>query len=730
MSSKPVRLWSDEPSPVDLLAFGAVAETAVEAVLDDALDPIALGISGPWGSGKSTVLKLIQAELASRGVVNADEQILVVETDPWRYDPDVGAKATLILEVLNALSRELQKHEGVTQDVEGALRRLAKRVNWVKALTLAARSSITLQLPGIDDLSSLINGDDVGGDPEPRNLEEFRQDFAELLADEQLGHVRRVVVLVDDLDRCLLDTVVDTLETMRLFLSVPKMSFVIAADEDRVADALRERYPAANGSTGDTEEPARLYLHKIVQTTLRLPALSRFDTEAYLLLLLLQRKVENPLTESQFEQIVGGCTELRIAGGTIDSIEIPENLDIATEIQFAARMTPILYEKLRGRPRRVKRFLNDLNVRSAIAERRGIELDASVVAKLMVLELLLPEEFDMVLRWLARGELRRQLTRLGEFAGRSIPAENTDGVKDQESVDDTSKKPRSKDGKSTSNEPDEESGKDEKFTDNLIRWAKLPPSLEDIDLSPYLHLAASFAGTPLIDSGLPERLRDVAANLLSASRASQKSVTDADIQILTQTDIRALIEHLGRMARDRPGNLVSGVGAILRVARLADAPMVAKSSLMAYLHLAASFAGTPLIDSGLPERLRDVAANLLSASRASQKSVTDADIQILTQTDIRALIEHLGRMARDRPGNLVSGVGAILRVARLADAPMVAKSSLMAIPAKEIKAPVVLLFADNDAVTYRAVLERWKAGTTESRVKKAVAAQLNPRAAS
>ena len=121
--------------------------------------------------------------------------------------------------------------------------------------------------------------------------DEFRQDFANLLANEQLDHVGRVVVLVDDLDRCLSDTVVDTLETMRLFLSVPKMSFVIAADESRVAEALMERYPAANGSAEDAEEPARLYLHKIVQTTLRLPALSRFDTEAYLLLLLLQNKV-------------------------------------------------------------------------------------------------------------------------------------------------------------------------------------------------------------------------------------------------------------------------------------------------------------------------------------------------------------------------------------------------------------------------------------------------------
>ena len=551
----------------------------------------------------------------------------MVETVPWRYDPDVGAKATLILEVLNTLTRELQKHDGVTEDVEAALKKLARKVNWVKALKLATHSSITLQLPGIEDLSSLINEDDSEGSPEPRNLDEFRQDFADLLANEQLGHVRRVVVLVDDLDRCLSNTVVDTLETMRLFLSVPKMSFVIAADETRVADALLERYPAANGPAEQAEEPARLYLHKIVQTTLRLPALSRFDTEAFLLLLLLQNKVENPLTEIQFKQVVDNCGKLRIAGGSIDSIRIPKNFDITTEMQFAARMTPILYEKLRGSPRRVKRFLNDLNIRAAVAERRGIELDLSVVAKLMVLELLLPNEFEVVLGWLARGELRSQLARLEEIASRSIPTEKPDGVEVQELIDDTLRTPRSKSGKLVSGELNAVSTKDERFTDNLVRWEKLPPSLKDIDLTPYLYLAASFSGTPLIDSALPERLRDIAANLLSSSRASQKSVTDADIQTLPQTDVRALIEHLGRMARDRPGDLVTSVGAILRVARLA-------------------------------------------------------------------------------------GVASV------------AERALMAIPAKDVKPPVVLLFVDDDAALYRSVLEHWEAGSTEKRVKRAVANHL------
>lgn len=560
MSDERVRLWSDEPSPVDLLAFGAVADTAVEAVLDDSLDPVALGVSGSWGSGKSTVLQLIQRRLEET-YSTGDERVLVVQSDPWRYDPSVGAKATLIGEVLTALQEELADKDSASEKAQILIARLAKRVNWVKALKVAARTSITLQLPSLDDLSALINEEPSGEGDEPasKTLDEFRDEFAELLEDDALAEIKRVVVLVDDLDRCLPDTVVETLETMRLFLSVPKMSFVIAADEDRVADALRSRYPKE--PTADLEEePARLYLHKIVQTTLRLPALSRFDTEAYLLLLQLQVRPQSEIDDKTFTGILDGCTELRTKAGSLDDLELPDGLDIAAERQFAARLTPMLYEKLRGSPRRIKRFLNDLSVRRSIARRRGIELDDAVVAKLMVLELLLPDEFKKVLEWLACGELREQLAELERRAGQvgAQVAEPTDGDKseDEEST-------------SAANDADSdaEAGADdaEQFSDNFVRWAKLPPPLATTDLSPYLHLAASFGATPLIDVGLPERLRDIAANLLSSSRIEQKAVTDDDLRGLGADDAATLVEHLGRIARDRPAEMNRAVGGLLRV---------------------------------------------------------------------------------------------------------------------------------------------------------------------
>ena len=379
------------------------------------------------GSGKTTVLRLVEDRLAPQ-TPDSDTEVLVISTDPWRYDPGVGAKETLIGEVLSAVAAELAKTEQKSGQVRGRARAmlatLRKRVDWAKALQVAAKTSLTLQLPSVDDLTGLINTDAAGeeadsAEPLSRGLEEFRGEFRTLMESPELSHLRRVVVLVDDLDRCLPETVVDTLETIRLFLAVSKMAFVVAADERRVADALRVRFPASGGGQGGggaaPEEPASLYLHKIVQTTVPLPTLSRFDTEAFLVLLQLSQR----LPADGLAPYIAQCVQLRRTKGVLDDLADAVGGDISAELAFASRMTPILYEKLQGSPRRIKRFLNDLRVRQSVADHRGIALEAGIVAKLMVLERLLPDAFATILEWLARGELCARMTKLEAAAGRS-----------------------------------------------------------------------------------------------------------------------------------------------------------------------------------------------------------------------------------------------------------------------------------------------------------------------
>jgi KAP family P-loop domain len=580
-------LWSDDPAPTDLLSFDAVAATVADALLDLTLDPVALGLSGAWGSGKTTVLGLVEEELRNR--VSGEQKVLVIKTEPWRYDPTTGAKESLISEVLVRLAEEVESSEttieGAKAKAQRLVLRLAKRIDWAKAIKLTAKTSLAFQIPSIDDIVGLVKPAEGGdGDEQVRGLEAFRAEFRELMASEALGHIQGVAVLVDDLDRCLPETVIETLEAIRLFLAVPKMSFVIAADEERVADAIRTRFHdtgIASQSGQEDEEPAKLYLHKIVQTTIPLPTLSRFDTQAFLLLLQLQPSLE----EDKLGVIIGQCADVRKEGGGLDDLVGLDGLDMSEQLAFASRLTPILYEKLHGNPRRIKRFLNDLRVRQTIAARRGIKLDPAVVAKLMVLEVLLPDDFSKVLDWLAQGTMRDQIARLEVAAGRpATPAEpasngavNTDGE-------------RPSDRESTG-EADDASG----FSEALLRWAKLPPPLDRIDVSPYLHLAASFSGVTLFDDSLPERLRDVASNLLSTSRTDRQAVTDGDLDALSGAEAEALLLHIGRTIRDQPTKQKTGVTAILRIGRRAPDSLAATKKALLMLPPQDVTVGTPLL---------------------------------------------------------------------------------------------------------------------------------------
>lgn len=548
-------LWSDEPATHDLLAFRAVAETAADAIFDENLDPVAIGLSGAWGSGKTSVLELIKAEIIERSAT-ADGKVLVVPTQPWRYDPAVGPKESLIAEVLGALSREFKTEDPVGKAGLDAFKKLVRKVNWSKAVKMAARTALTMQLPDIDDMFGLVSDDPESLDAE-KGMAAFRDEFEALLADPALQHLSRVVVLVDDLDRCLPDTVVETLEAIRLFLSAKGMSFIIAADEDRVAEAIQQKLKTPEPK-GEDEDPSKLYLHKIVQTTIPLPALSRFDTEAYLFLLLAKAEVEY----DAYAGFVAKCDELRLDGGSLDGIEVEDGSSLAGHLVTAARLTPILYEKFHGNPRRIKRFLNDLNVRRAVANRRGFELKADEVAKLMVLERILTEDFRTVLDWLASNQLRDKLEAL-ELAANG-PAE----APPDEAADVPEGAP-AKGRRAAKSAPQEQESQPERvdaFSDTLRRWAKLPPALDASAISGYLYLAASFAKIEVIDTGLPERLRDLAVALTSSLKLDRAGVSDQTLKALPEPDAQTLVGYLGRRTRDQPSIQKFTVESLLRIA--------------------------------------------------------------------------------------------------------------------------------------------------------------------
>lgn len=122
----------------------------------------------------------------------------------------------------------------------------------------------------------------------PEHMHQFRAEFEELLT---AADIDQLVVIVDDLDRCLPKTAIATLEAIRLFLFVNRTAFVVGADEAMIEYAVREHFPDLPQGAGPVTY-ARNYLEKLIQVPFRIPALGLAETRSYITLLQLESFVK------------------------------------------------------------------------------------------------------------------------------------------------------------------------------------------------------------------------------------------------------------------------------------------------------------------------------------------------------------------------------------------------------------------------------------------------------
>jgi len=187
----------------------------------------------------------------------------------------------------------------------------------------------------------------------PEVIHHFRGEFAELLTEAK---IEQLVVLIDDLDRCLPGTAIETLEAIRLFLFVPKTAFIIGADEGMIEYAVRQHFPDLPRASG-TVPYARNYLEKLIQVPFRIPALGTHETRIYVLLLLIESITgadhagfKTLLAQAKHALnrpwLGAGMTQAQVQA--VDGTK-RESLDAA--FVLAARIGPVLGEGTRGNPR-------------------------------------------------------------------------------------------------------------------------------------------------------------------------------------------------------------------------------------------------------------------------------------------------------------------------------------------------------------------------------------------
>ena len=383
-------MWNDIETTNDYLHFSVVSSTVADLINESGDNPISIGVSGNWGSGKSSMVKMIGEDLKKKN--SAEENTFIfLEFNAWLYQGYDDAKTALLQSVAKKLSEEMKKKHIPDKDktLWKRFQKFTKRINWLQVskigLPLLAGlipgaapvgvvasliSSVKNSVDTPDDkeknseavgtaLNELLsNFDDILKDDEAKSttqqIEELRKDFEEML--EKLNI--RLVVLVDDLDRCLPETAISTLEAMRLLLFVKRTAFIIAADEQMIRNGVRAHF----GNVDLSDDLVTSYFDKLIQVPITVPRLGIPEVKVYTFLLFLELEVRRghvkpdsqKKVQTNLEEELSKAWQQNLSLAEVKSLlDDTEQATMAEYISISEQLAGILVSsnRIKGNPR-------------------------------------------------------------------------------------------------------------------------------------------------------------------------------------------------------------------------------------------------------------------------------------------------------------------------------------------------------------------------------------------
>ena len=424
----------DEPTAEDSLGRDGLADAlAAMMAAPDQGTPFTLALLGDWGSGKSSVIEMLKYRLR----LSPDLPFDFATFNAWQYEQADNTAAGLAQEVVRGLLRGVGGRSafyrllfsrawrgyrwsfvlaiaglvaaaiGLSNLLTGAVLPrsvfgvglvafLAMVWRGAKALLahpLAAKINSYVKLPSYSQHLGLI----------PVLYRDVESLCALRLGDE--GELRRLVVFVDDLDRCHPECIVRTLDAVRLVMNVPGVIVVIAIDCRIAFTAVGEHYKELANAKRCRADIARDYLGKILQLPLHLPEPSPDEVKAFVVDRLFPDVVPSPADAPADEvppvepQEEG--EDFEVVARIVDVADLPRppatDVDLAAEMQDTEEQRDRFAERagLFGftNPRLLVRLRNAFRLLKLLAAQRGARDPNDTIGWEDILDVLFWEEF-------------------------------------------------------------------------------------------------------------------------------------------------------------------------------------------------------------------------------------------------------------------------------------------------------------------------------------------------
>jgi KAP P-loop domain protein len=532
-------MWSDTESKEDYLNFGEVSQIVTEILETEAMLPVSIGVFGNWGAGKSSLLNLIEQQ------IKPDEWI-IIKFDAWLYQGFDDARAALLETIASHLIQAAKDEETILQKSKN----LFARINGLRLLGLMAEgAALAAGVPTFGLISKTFETakeslDGVQNETEskqivevgknlvdsgknlikpkekqtpPQQIDEFRKEYSEILQD--LG--KKLVIVIDNLDRCLPANAIQTLEAIRLFLFLNRTAFIIAADEEMIRHSVAEHYK-------DLSYRHQIdYLDKLIQIPIRVPKAGVLEIRAYLYMLYaihqkvptgklasLRQFLENHLQQSWKSQSLN-------PEEVAETIEEQHNQTLLSDFERANRIAPLLANSpnVYGNPRIVKRILNTIKMRTKIADKRQMPLDEAIITKLVIFERCV--DYDVITKFYRL---------VNEREGKPELLKELEDNNEQNLSTLSENKP---------------------IQAFIKEWAKLEPKLSNVDLRAAIYLSRETIPLNTYTAQLSQKAQDALNILLTTTSRTGSQGTQDAIQQLTMDEqisvMDALVEQLRKV---------------------------------------------------------------------------------------------------------------------------------------------------------------------------------------